>query len=92
MRGLTQRQFGELIGVTQRQAHKYERGVNSISAGRLYVIARELGRRSKPSLNAPNRARRNPSRLRVCCSISCVVLARFRTKSIRRRSPSSPAL
>ena len=32
-----------MIGVTYQQAHKYERGVNRISAGRLYEIARVLG-------------------------------------------------
>jgi transcriptional regulator with XRE-family HTH domain len=42
MCGLSQRRLGELIGVTQRQAQKYEYGINSVSAGRLYVIAREL--------------------------------------------------
>jgi transcriptional regulator with XRE-family HTH domain len=41
--GLTQRQFGERIGVTFQQAHRYESGFNSVSAARLYVIARELG-------------------------------------------------
>jgi len=41
--GLTQQQLAQLIGVTYQQAHKYERGVNRISAGRLYEIARVLG-------------------------------------------------
>ena len=41
--GLTQQQLAELIGVTYQQAHKYERGVNRIAAGRLYQIARVLG-------------------------------------------------
>jgi transcriptional regulator with XRE-family HTH domain len=41
-RGLTQQQFAKLIGVNFWQAHKYEHGTNSVSAGRLYVIAREL--------------------------------------------------
>jgi len=40
--GLTQRQFGEKVGVTNKQVHKYERGINSVSAGRLYTIARVL--------------------------------------------------
>ncbi len=40
--GLTQQQLAERIGVTYQQAHKYERGVNRISAGRLYEIARVL--------------------------------------------------
>src|SRR6266851_6110063 len=37
--GLTQRQLAEMIGVTCQQAHKYERGINRVSAGRLYEIA-----------------------------------------------------
>ena len=43
MLGLTQQQLADLIGVTYQQAHKYERGVNRVSAGRLYEIARVLG-------------------------------------------------
>ncbi len=43
MLGLTQQQLANLIGVTYQQAHKYERGMNRISAGRLYEIARVLG-------------------------------------------------
>jgi transcriptional regulator with XRE-family HTH domain len=42
MLGLTQRQLGELMGVTYQQFHRYERGLNSISAGSLYEIARRL--------------------------------------------------
>ena len=41
--GLTQKQMAELIGVTNQQAHKYEKGINRISAGRLYTIAHALG-------------------------------------------------
>ena len=33
MLGLTQQQLAELIGVTYQQAHKYERGINRVSAG-----------------------------------------------------------
>ena len=40
MLGLTQQQLAEMIGVTYQQAHKYERGINRVSAGRLYEIAR----------------------------------------------------
>ncbi|MBV9553720.1 MAG: helix-turn-helix transcriptional regulator, partial [Alphaproteobacteria bacterium] len=36
MLGFTQQQLADLIGVTYQQAHKYERGINRISAGRLY--------------------------------------------------------
>lgn len=42
MLGLTQQQLAELIGVTYQQAHKYERGINRVSAGRLYELARVL--------------------------------------------------
>jgi transcriptional regulator with XRE-family HTH domain len=41
--GLTQHQMAELIGVTYQQAHKYEKGINRVAAGRLYSIARALG-------------------------------------------------
>ena len=43
MLGLTQQQMAELIGVTYQQAHKYEKGINRVSAGRLYKIAQALG-------------------------------------------------
>src|SRR5690242_3603703 len=43
MLGLTQQQLAGLIGCTYQQAHKYEKGVNRIAAGRLHVIARVLG-------------------------------------------------
>src|SRR3954470_10930894 len=41
--GLTQQQVAELIGITYQQAHKYETGINRISAGRLFAIAQVLG-------------------------------------------------
>jgi len=41
--GLTQQQMAELVGVTYQQAHKYEKCINRVSAGRLYTIARALG-------------------------------------------------
>jgi transcriptional regulator with XRE-family HTH domain len=43
MLGLTQQQMAELIGVTYQQAHKYEKGINRVAAGRLSSIARALG-------------------------------------------------
>jgi len=43
MLGLTQQQMAELIGVTYQQAHKYEKGINRIAAGRLSRIAQALG-------------------------------------------------
>lgn len=42
MLGLSQQQMADLIGVTYQQTHKYERGINRISAGRLYEIAQVL--------------------------------------------------
>jgi transcriptional regulator with XRE-family HTH domain len=41
--GLSLQQLSALIGVTYQQAHKYERGHNRITAGRLYVISQALG-------------------------------------------------
>ena len=40
--GLSQQQLARMIGVTYQQAHKYERGLNRISAGRLFEIAPEV--------------------------------------------------
>ena len=34
MLGLSQQQVADMIGVTYKQAHKHERGINQISAGR----------------------------------------------------------
>jgi transcriptional regulator with XRE-family HTH domain len=42
MLGLTLQQLAELVGITYQQAHKYERGINRVSAGRLLEIARVL--------------------------------------------------
>jgi transcriptional regulator with XRE-family HTH domain len=42
MSGLTQRELGELVGVTGAVIRRYETGENSVSAARLYVIAQEL--------------------------------------------------
>ena len=43
MLGLTQQQLADLIGVSYQQAHKYEKGINRIAAGRLYKVAHVLG-------------------------------------------------
>ena len=40
---LTQEQLGEKLGLTFQQVQKYEKGVNLISAGRLFEIAQVLG-------------------------------------------------
>jgi transcriptional regulator with XRE-family HTH domain len=41
--GMTQLEFAAEIGVTYQQAHKYEKGINRVSGGRLFTIARALG-------------------------------------------------
>ncbi|MGE3292326.1 MAG: helix-turn-helix domain-containing protein [Geminicoccaceae bacterium] len=41
--GLTQQQMADQIGVTYQQAHKYEKGINRLASGRLYVVAQALG-------------------------------------------------
>ncbi len=66
MLGYTQQQLAEMIGVTYQQAHKYERGINRVSAGRLYEIAEVLdvpvgyfydGLGAKADKEAPQRQR-----------------------------------
>jgi transcriptional regulator with XRE-family HTH domain len=42
MMGISQQQLSHMIGVTYQQAHKYERGLNRISAGRLFEISKVL--------------------------------------------------
>jgi transcriptional regulator with XRE-family HTH domain len=42
MRGFSQSELGEKVGVTFQQLQKYESGTNRITAGKLKVIAREL--------------------------------------------------
>jgi transcriptional regulator with XRE-family HTH domain len=41
--GLSQQRLADLVGVTYQQAYKYEKGINRISAGRLFAIAGALG-------------------------------------------------
>jgi transcriptional regulator with XRE-family HTH domain len=43
MLGMTQQELAEKLGITYQQAHKYERGLNRVSAGRLLAVARALG-------------------------------------------------
>lgn len=40
--GITQQHLAAMIGVAFQQAHKYERGLSRVSAGRLYHIATVL--------------------------------------------------
>lgn len=43
MMGFTQQSLASLIGVTYQQEHKYEKGINRISGGRLFQMAQALG-------------------------------------------------
>jgi len=40
--GMTQQKLAQMIGVAFQQAHKYERGLSRVSAGRLFRIAEVL--------------------------------------------------
>jgi transcriptional regulator with XRE-family HTH domain len=40
--GITLQGLARQIGVAFQQAHKYERGLSRISAGRLYIVAHAL--------------------------------------------------
>ncbi len=40
--GLSQTQLGEKLGITFQQIQKYERGINRVSASRLYQMSRIL--------------------------------------------------
>ena len=70
--GYTQQQMATLIGVTYQQAHKYERGINRISAGRLYSIASALNVPINyffENLAAPNSENSSP-RQRMCLEMA----------------------
>lgn len=41
--GLSRQQLASIIGVTHQQIHKYEKGINRISAGSIAVLANSLG-------------------------------------------------
>ena len=61
--GMTQHQLARIIGVAFQQAHKYERGISRVSAGRLYHIATALRRRSNISLPPTRHPKRGARRL-----------------------------
>jgi len=79
MLGLSQQQMAGLIGVTYQQAHKYERGINRVSAGRLYELSNVLtvpvsyffeGLGSQPSADVTPRQRMRLELARNFSSIS----------------------
>lgn len=69
--GLSRGQFASLIKVTHQQLHKYENGVNRISAGRLALIARAL---NKPITffyeNLDNEQTETPISQRLCLQLT----------------------
>ncbi|MEH6402213.1 MAG: helix-turn-helix transcriptional regulator [Sneathiella sp.] len=70
--GYTQQQMANLIGVTYQQAHKYERGINRISAGRLYSIASALNVPINYFFDglAPTGATETTTRQRMCLEMA----------------------
>jgi transcriptional regulator with XRE-family HTH domain len=42
-RGWSQKTLADMLGLTFQQIQKYERGINRISASRLYLVARAVG-------------------------------------------------
>lgn len=60
--GLTQQELGDKLGLSYQQIQKYETGLNRISAGRLYLVAKFLSAdldyffepRQKPKNNSHN--------------------------------------
>ncbi len=73
MLGLSQQQLAQMIGVTYQQAHKYERGLNRISAGRLYEISQVLAVPISwffEGLKAENGRAEMTSRQRMCLELA----------------------
>lgn len=93
MLGLTQQQLADLIGVTYQQAHKYERGINRVSAGRLFQIARALGVPVGSFFEGIDGPQSKPqsARERMCLELA-KNFSQFRTSAIKRRSANSRAL
>ena len=71
--GLSQQQMADMIGVTYQQAHKYERGINRISAGRLFEIGRVLNVQVSyfyEGLDKEDVSSELPPRQRMCLELS----------------------
>ena len=66
--GLSQQQLATVIGVTYQQAHKYERGLNRISVGRLFAISKALNMKPEwffESMSADGAGEEIPPRQRM---------------------------
>jgi len=93
MLGFTQQQLADLIGVTYQQAHKYERGINRISAGRLYEISRVLSVPVNYFFEGiDGDAGRAVSRASGCASNWRATSPRSRTRSTRSAEPARRVL
>lgn len=72
--GLSRLELANKIGVTHQQLHKYEKGSNRISAGRLALIAKALGKPVEffyAGLDASKEIGEAPSkRQRMCLEVS----------------------
>ena len=92
MLGLTQQQMADLIGVTYQQAHKYEKGINRIAAGRLSRIAQALGVEVGYFYDGMAETPEPPRRPRssACCSSWHAASSRCRAASTRKPSVISP--
>jgi transcriptional regulator with XRE-family HTH domain len=44
MKGMSRQELADKIGVTHQQLQKYEKGVNRISAGRLFLVSQALAK------------------------------------------------
>ena len=90
MLGLTQQQLAELIGVTYQQEHKYEKGINRITAGRLADIARVLSVDIGYFFDGMKRSIRSNRRRSSGCSSNSAAISRPCPGSTKRLSPISP--
>lgn len=54
MRGWTQEQLGQMLGISFQQIQKYETGVNNVSPGKLIVLANTLNVSISYFFNAPD--------------------------------------
>lgn len=63
-RGFTRKQLSAKVGVTHQQIHKYETGVNRISAGKIFIFAEALN--CSPSLFYDKTPHTAPNVNRTC--------------------------
>jgi transcriptional regulator with XRE-family HTH domain len=97
MLGLTQDQLAQELSITYQQMHKYERGVNRVSASRLYEIAEVLRVPAEyffEGMEAPSRAPNARERLTLEVVRSVAAIADPRLQEVLgnlARSLAEPA-